>query len=154
MDTNRFDALVASLADPGSSRRSFLGRLAGGGFAAALAGLGMHGFDPEDSEAKKNKGCARCKKKNSSSKRRRCRRRCHKTSGGGGGSAGFTIISLSDVGEPCTSSATCNTGNCLFVPLVGGTCQACDPLLVCGNPGNQQCCVIGADCINGICANP
>ena len=151
MDGNRFDTLVASLTAAGSSRRSLLGRLAAGGFAAALATLGIGRFNAGDAEAK---SCQKkCKKKNSKQSRRKCKKRCKKKGGGGGGggsAAGFRIVSLSDVGEGCTSSATCDTGFCRFIAGIG-TCQVCDVLLTCGAPGDQQCCVIGASCVNGVC---
>ena len=53
MDGNRFDKLAVSLVDAGSSRRSLLARLVGGGFAAALAALGIGGFSAEDAEARR-----------------------------------------------------------------------------------------------------
>ena len=123
-----------------------------------LAALGLGVFSAEDAEAKKKaKSCAkRCTKKAkkkdwSRKKTKACKDKCNKKAGGGGGPAGFRIISTGDVGEPCTSSATCDTGFCRIIPVVGGTCQLCDPVLVCGTAGNQQCCLVGADCVNGAC---
>src|SRR5215213_2235844 len=138
-----------------------LARLAGGGFAAALASLGIGGFG---AEAKNAKSCAkRCNKKAkkhvwSSKKKKACKNKCAKESGGGGSggaggggsSAGFRIVSLSDVGEGCTSSATCDTGFCRIIAGIG-SCQPCDVLLTCGGPRNEQCCLVGASCINGVC---
>jgi hypothetical protein len=165
LDGNRFDKLAVSLAAAGSSRRSLLARLAGGGFAAALAALGIGGFSAEDAEAKKKaKSCTkRCNKKAkkkdwSAKKKRACNDKCKNKAGGGGGggggggsSAGFRIVNTSDVGEGCTSSASCNTGFCLDPLGVGGTCQVCDPLLVCGGGDDKRCCIVGAECVNGNC---
>ncbi len=45
MDADRFDGVIASLAEAGTSRRLMLRRLAGGGLAAVLGALGIGGVD-------------------------------------------------------------------------------------------------------------
>jgi hypothetical protein len=79
MDGSRFDTMVALLAETGSSRRSLLGRLAGGGLAAALAALGIGGFNAEDGEAASKRRCLRrCKKKDNRAARRQCKKKCRR----------------------------------------------------------------------------
>src|SRR5215203_408178 len=81
MDSNRFDRLAVLLADTGTSRRSLLGRLAPGGFAAALASLGISGFATENAEAgKKGRG-----KKGGKKKAKTCEQKCNGKGKKGGG---------------------------------------------------------------------
>ena len=74
MDGNRFDELAMALAESGASRRSILTRVLGGSFAAALAAIGITGFEPEEAEAKKN--CRKkCKHKKTHKKRKKCKKK-------------------------------------------------------------------------------
>jgi hypothetical protein len=152
MDGNRFDRLVASLADAGSSRRSLLGRLAGGGLATALVALGIGGVSTESAEAKKKKkSCARCKKKNSPQKRRRCRRRCGKQNGGPAGFAATNNTFTTPIGP----GGTCTAG------VVGPPGCGVGAMCVVGPEGTNVCvdqtlvdtCASSAECATGFCSN-
>lgn len=167
MEPERFDELATSVAEGEASRRSVVMRLGGGGLAALLAAIGFGGDGTEEAEARKGR------KPRKPRKRRRRRRRgggnttvqagfpitinnslignacaladdCGGTGSGLACVAGFCAIDTTII---CTSGADCATGAC-----VAGFCDTCDDLLeVCGDPGNQQCCVVEADCISGAC---
>lgn len=182
MDGNRFDELAMALAESGTSRRSILTRAIGGGFAAALAAIGITAFEPDEAEAKKS--CKKkCKKKNTAKKRRKCKKRCKKK-GQQQQAAGYDIdIDLTLLGSACTSDTDCNTaggsglqctgivGSQICTPLslglicttgaecstgscVAGLCAQCDAINICGAAGNEQCCVADATCVAGLCVLP
>lgn len=147
MDAERFDELTASLAEEGTSRRSVLQRLGGGGLAAALAAFGIGGLDVEDAEAKNCR--RRCRNRNTARKRRRCLRRCRR-------------VSAQTCAPPCTGTQICAGTTCINPPTactgtgqgtcsggflcVGGICL----LSNCTGTG-QGSCASGFLCIGGVC---
>src|SRR4051812_26893572 len=78
MDGSRFDNLVASLVDAGSSRRSLVRTFFGGGIAAALSVIGISALDVEDAQADKKSCLRHCKHKSNKSARKQCRKKCKK----------------------------------------------------------------------------
>ncbi len=175
MEPERFDGLAASVAKNESSRRSMLFRFGGGGVAAFLAAVGIGGLDVDEAEAKR-KCKKRCKKKDDKDKRRRCKRRCRKKGGntaasnstpitfdidllntpctvGGsecGTGTGLECVSLVcvpiDLGDPCVDDDDCSTGQC---DPATDFCVLCTE--ICGDPGDEVCCIVGAQCIGGAC---
>lgn len=173
VDGKKFDAFATALAEGETSRRSILQRIAGGGFAAALAAIGIGGFTAEDADAKKS--CKKKCNKKSGKKRSKCKKKCNK---GGTTSAGFpisvntTLINSActvggpacgtglecvgvvclpiDLGDVCATGADCSTGRCN-----AGVCSQCDTIDICGTVvGREQCCVADASCVTGTCVIP
>ena|SRR5829696_4631751 len=170
MDSNRFDRLAVLLADTGTSRRSLLGRLAPGGFAAALASLGISGFTAEDAEAGKKGGGKRGGKK----KPKSCEQKCNGKGKKGGGhhkkkssqskaaclakcqpagtSSGITSNQIFSGGVP-PASGSCTLGTSTGC-LVGSTCVLdVAGTQICVSSDQIRTCTTSAECPTGFCAS-
>jgi hypothetical protein len=154
LDANRFDTLVASAADVGSSRRSLLARLAGGALAAVLTTLGIGGFSAEDAEArKKGGGRRRGGRKKAKTCEQKCNKRGKKRGGGkskGGGKRKKSGQSKAACLAKCNPAATGGGGgggrggnNTPGFPID----HAPDAFTVsCDNPGTVDNCGTGSTC--------
>jgi hypothetical protein len=157
LDGNRFDKLAVSLAGAGSSRRSLLARFAGGGFAAALAALGIGGLGAEDAEAKKKaKSCPKkCNKKAkkkdwSNKKKKACKEKCKKKAAVGTSISNNAIFTgtTTPIGGTCTVGAA--GGNC----AVGTTCVLnASGAMVCAPSDQVKTCTANSQCPTGFCAS-
>jgi hypothetical protein len=147
MDGNRFDNLAVSLVDAGSSRRSLLARLVGGGFAAVLAALGIGAFSADEAEAKKKVGRKRGGRKKAKTCEQKCNKRGKRKRGGkgkGGGKGKKSSQSKADCLAKCQPAGTSSaiTSNQIFTggtPPIGpgGTCTL----------GTVAGCVVGSTCV-------
>lgn len=135
MDHHRFDNWIKSFGTDGS-RRSLVAKLAKGGAAALLAGVGLTTLGDEAAEA--NHCSRRCRKLRKPRIRRRCLRRCRQSH------RLATPIGVGTVpnGGTCTLDRQCHSGNCF-----NGFCADCDGIRLCGT----SCCLITAECLLGLC---
>lgn len=110
--------------------------MAGGGFAALLATLGIGGFGVEEADAKKR--CKkRCKKKKNKTKRRRCKRRCRKNRPSTPGGPGPECEGTGD----CQGTDICVDNECVARPVAP---IACDPQAT-------EPCAGGLVCVQNVC---
>lgn len=144
MDANRFDDLTVAIAE-GTTRRSFLRRLAGTALAlGAATGVGI-GRGEADADANRRACRQRCRRRNRKEQRRRCRQRCKRQSActrnpqcadpqicvNGECTGGWACVADSQ----CVGGQTCISGRCQG----GGACA------------NDNHCRSGQRCIGGIC---
>lgn len=117
---DRFDEITVALAD-GQTRRAALGRIMGGGLAAALAVAGF-GAATDETDAKSR--CAKkCNKKKDNKKRRKCRKKCQRKQGDPFNQTGSGDITLQS--EPtCEAEGSCTDlvqGEVAGTPIAAGT---------------------------------
>lgn len=125
MEGKRFDELTTGLAKT-KSRRGVLRGVAAGGFASALAVIGI-GHDEADA------------------KHRHHRRRHHHHHHHGGNNISIPIgIGTIANGAKCKKSKQCASGNC-----ESGVCVDCPALQIC--QGGSVCCTISALCVADLC---
>jgi hypothetical protein len=158
VDGNRFDELAMALAESGASRRTILGRVVSGSFAAALAAIAITGFAPDEAEAKSCK--KKCKKKNSKKKRRKCKKKCKKKDGRCTSNSQCTgtdvcynggCVTLCIGGEQCPADTVCVNGVCVDTCANADDCAANE---VCSGGGCVATCTQNSDCTGtSICVN-
>jgi hypothetical protein len=144
VDPNQFDEITIAVAE-GETRRTVLRRVFGGGFAAALAAIGITAFEADEAEAKSCKN--KCKKKNTKKKRRKCRKRCRNSQ------------PECRTNENCPAGRLCEDGKCIDPPdqcQNDGDCDDCETCTagVCvGTCANNETC-IGSGATASCCATP
>jgi hypothetical protein len=108
MDRGRFDELSIAVA-AGQTRRTVLGRVFGGSFAALLAAVGSGASD--DEAAAKSRCAKKCNKKHSHKKRSKCHKHCQ----AGGNLAQQGSATLTSQSDP-----DCATAEGICVDAVDG----------------------------------
>ena len=164
MDHQRFDDLVKRFGGH-DSRRSLIAKLAKGGVAAALAGVGISQGVLEDTVAAPltPQACRkRCQRAFQARRRRgvplrrntnlrggcfrRCRTRINQINQINHLNLSTPIgVGVTVDGGICLTNEACQSGNCLL-----GSCAPCLGIRLCGD----ACCLVNASCVAGLCVVP